>query len=225
MDINEIGKLFITILPVLITGYFGYMVANKKAEKDKLSKELEITSSAQDKFRDDYLARLDKVEEKSSLQEKEIINLNIRLSELSKDHAMIEIERDALQQTVANYERREFDSPFPSWIKREDGFMLELNRSYEKLLLEPHGKTKSDYLNRYDKDIHSFEAAENYREHDQLVYNKGMAWVGKETYIKADGTTATATAAKWQTHTVNGMRAIKGMILITRLDVFETKKG
>jgi hypothetical protein len=225
--IKFIFQGLIVAIPVYLTGKFSSIVAEKKMKKDEAIAEAKLKESertqihiAADRFRDDILARLKQVEDENRELSKQVTNLFVELSSMKKDYALLEMEKEGLLDTIAKYKRKIFTTPFPSWIKRQDGYMYSLCDAYEELLLKPHGLSRADYEKRFDRDIHGVELAEQYEKADSIVYITRKPWIGQESYINANGDERKAIAAKWETITVDGDRAIQGMILITRKDVY-----
>lgn len=75
----------------------------------------------------------------------------------------------ALQYQVTMLESAHQDLPVPMWLKDLEGNMLSLNKEYEKVFLEPLGKTIDDYIGRKDVDIWPKEVAEKFRNNDEAV--------------------------------------------------------
>lgn len=70
--------------------------------------------------------------------------------------------------------------PNPQWMKSVDFMMLKLNKSYEKVFLEPYGKKRSDYIGKYDYDVWDKEIAEAFRHNDLMVLEAGRPVSFKE---------------------------------------------
>lgn len=63
--------------------------------------------------------------------------------------------------------------PNPKWFKSVDGTMLQLNRAYELLYLEPNGLKRSDYIGRTDEEVWGAEIAEAFWKMDSTVIFTG----------------------------------------------------
>ena len=77
--------------------------------------------------------------------------------------------------------------PNPKWMKSNDLMMLKLNKSYEDIYLKPFGKSRSDYIGKYDYDIWPEDVAFRFRENDRKVLMSKKPITFSEKVPTADG--------------------------------------
>lgn len=91
------------------------------------------------------------------------------------------LERESfLKNKLTLLETAHHDLPFPQWLKDMSGVMLSVNSSYEKMFLQPLGKTSKDYIGHTDFDIWPTEVAEAFAENDNRAKGKEGYWMGIE---------------------------------------------
>lgn len=82
--------------------------------------------------------------------------------------------------------------PVPTWLKDRGGIMLALNDQYEKIFLQPMGKSREDYIGHTDYDIWPEAYANKFYAIDQTVIKTGRVWHGEEWVTVND------TAQQWE---------------------------
>lgn len=157
-------------IPTLIGALSGiggaYLTFRVQSRKQKVTADTLIFSKYET-----YIAKLEG--EINSLMEK-----NKSLEEMIQKHTT-EITR--LQWKIQLMDTVQNDLPFPAWLKDTDGVMLALNKSYEDIILQPMGKTASDYIGKTDFDIWPKDVAQKFKEEDSKVLQSKKALTFKES--------------------------------------------
>lgn len=84
-------------------------------------------------------------------------------------------------------------SPFPTWVKRNDGVMLYANPAYERV----YGVPARDYVGAVDADFWTAETAAAFGDNDAVVLAKGRrAWF-QEPVKPPGGAVRVETICKW----------------------------
>ena len=97
--------------------------------------------------------------------ETECRSLMIKLGVLERENARL------LSQFVILSSSHD-SSPLPQWIKDEDGKVIAVNKSYEKLYLTPRGYAREDYLHHTDRAVWPDDVAAAFAVNDKIVWSE-----------------------------------------------------
>lgn len=118
--------------------------------------------------------------------EEKFEKLNLGYAKLEQQFDEISQENTELRKSLNLLRESYPDLPIPIWLKDHNGIMLSLNSSYEDAFLLPQGKTRSDYVGRYDEDIWGGEISEIFRANDIIAISKKQISFVFEDFIGHD---------------------------------------
>lgn len=116
--------------------------------------------------------------------------LRKRVELMSASITALQLENQRLRHQLELMESAHQDLPFPQWLKDPNGIVLAVNRAYELRFLIPRGYTAADYVGHDDFAVWPDEIAREFQEHDRMVFESGVPFVGLEEIEQADGSVA-----------------------------------
>ena len=137
----------------------------------------------------------------------------VEISELKdniRDYS-IEIERlkknSMLANSVTDY------LPYPTWIKDSSLRMVDLNKSYEDLILKPINKSEIDYIGLTNEEFWGDVVGKQYSKNDLYVLRTGnLVSIEETTVIKGD--TLNVTTTKFPLKINNNILGVGGISII-----------
>ena len=115
--------------------------------------------------------------------------IELRKSDREKNDRIHKLENEVsqLRSNMIILSIADDNYPNPKWMKSNDLMMLKLNKSYEDIYLKPFGKSRSDYIGKYDHDIWPEDVAFRFRENDRKVLMSKKPITFSEKVPTADG--------------------------------------
>lgn len=109
----------------------------------------------------------------------------------------LEIQVEKMRSNIVLLSMSFDDFPNPRWTKSADLMMLKMNKPYEEMYLDPIGKTRQDYIGKYDYDIWPEDIAYQYRLNDREVMREKRPITFEEKVINGSGDTLTVQVTKY----------------------------
>lgn len=133
-----------------------------------------------------------------------VTNYKSELDKLRKDFDELKVlvfqkedEIKTLRNQLMIFESSHADIPMPMWLKDTNGIMLFLNEEYERIVLNPIGKTTEDYIGKTDYDVWGKEIGKQFTDNDKQVMRQKKPVQFKETWQGSNGATFVGTLLKY----------------------------
>jgi hypothetical protein len=139
----------------LLTAIGNIVLSNSKEKRENFDKIIQVWE-----------------EDNARLREQERVN-SMTLASLQKEVTSLRAKINLLEST-------QVDFPFPMWLKDMDLTMLSVNSHFERLFLNPLGKTATDYIGQTDSVIFPVDIAKVYEKNDLEVLRTKAVFDGEE---------------------------------------------
>lgn len=170
MNIQEFGKILGLIVGAGGLGaYLTFKLGNRKQDTTEFS------------------SVVSEYKELVKGYKQEVVQLRVDVEELKKFLHDKQDEVTNLRNQLMIFESSHVDIPVPIWLKDTNGVMLFLNEEYERLLLNPIGKTSEDYIGHKDKDVWGEATGKIFTDNDKKVMREKKPIEFTEKWIGLNG--------------------------------------